>query len=643
MKPRNYGILSTLTLCTSLSCGQDPEASGAMPMPTAPADSAFLGAGPVPMVAEPGSNVGTPSQPSLTTPSSGTPSGGTPSSGTPGSGMTPSMLATPISGEEMPTLPTPQTGETGDDAAEEPTESPVSDGTGLEEAPDTGPPPDGDEPATETPDTAEQPPPDTGETPEPSTPATPEPTQPPVAFSGPEGTIPNAPQPSSVVNVDQSSWAQGHVSPSLLEGTQINQPAVINGYMFITGNEEFWFYDVSDPSSPQELSSFSTPNRRVGGEAEGHTVSFARRGDNYLMVTVSGTGIDTWDITDVRNPEHLGHLGISGVNYGDYTEAVWGVAWQGQYIYVGATNNGVKVVDASDPTSLSLAGEISPSAYGGVSAGPVEAVGNVLVVMTPKESGGIATLDITDPTNPTRLASFSTGTSYIGQFYRRYAFLIGPLRAWDVLSDPRNIGSGSSPIGQINHGGAEYLSFSDDKLFLGMVRAEIGGTPGTNIFDISNVSQIRQVRHVWGRQDRGGKNDDQFNISFGNLVVMGDDQAPYAGWVIAAFAEEPDTTPPEVDTVIPNDGTTVPGSSRIGISFSDNIELATVNAASFIVRPVGGDPLPGTYGSRMGVLNFDPEDDLAAGTYEVLLPAGGVSDLVGNAIATEWKSTFTVE
>jgi hypothetical protein len=98
-----------------------------------------------------------------------------------------------------------------------------------------------------------------------------------------------------------------------------------------------------------------------------------------------------------------------------------------------------------------------------------------------------------------------------------------------------------------------------------------------------------------------------------------------------------------VDTVIPNAGTTVPGSSRVGVSFSDNIELATVNAASFIVRPVGGAPLFGTYGSRMGVLNFDPDEDLPAGTYEVVLPEGGVTDLVGNALQTQWESTFTVQ
>jgi len=428
----------------------------------------------------------------------------------------------------------------------------------------------------------------------------------------------------------------------MLEGHQINQPQVFNGYLVIGGNEEFWIYDVSDPTDPQELSNFKTPGR-TGAEAESHTVSFARYGDTYYMVTISGKGIDTWDVTDVRSPQHVGKLAVPGTNYGDYTEAVWGVAWQGQYIYVGATNNGVKVVDANDPANLSIVGEVPTSQYGGVSAGPVEAVGNVLVVMTPKESAGIATLDISNPTKPTRLASFTSPTiSYIGMFYRRWAFLISPLRVWDVLSDPSNIGSGSSPLAQMNHGGAEYMSFSDNYLFLGHVRAEISGTPGASKIKLSESGSMQLESTVWGRQDRNGLNDDQFTIPFGNLLVLGDDQAPYAGWVIAAHAKDPDTTPPEVDTVIPKNGSTVPTTSRIGVSFTDNIELATVNGASFIVRPVGGAPLSGKYGLRMGVVSFDPDEDLQPGTeYEVVLPAGGIADYVGNTLSSEWKSTFT--
>jgi len=127
--------------------------------------------------------------------------------------------------------------------------------------------------------------------------------------------------------------------------------------------------------------------------------------------------------------------------------------------------------------------------------------------------------------------------------------------------------------------------------------------------------------------------------------VLGDDQAPYAGWVIGVHSAEPDGTPPEVDTVIPkNQETGVATTSRIGLSLTDNVELATVNGASFIVRPVDGEALPGKYGVRMGVLNFDPDEDLAPGTtYEVVLPAGGIADLVGNTLPTEWTSTFTTE
>ena len=117
-----------------------------------------------------------------------------------------------------------------------------------------------------------------------------------------------------------------------------------------------------------------------------------------------------------------------------------------------------------------------------------------------------------------------------------------------------------------------------------------------------------------------------------------------AGEALLAIPDtDPDTVPPVVDTVIPkNQESGVPTTSRIGLSFSDNIELATVNGASFIVRPMGGAPLSGKYGVRMGVLNFDPDEDLQPGTtYEVVLPAGGIADLVGNTLASEWTSTFT--
>lgn len=464
-----------------------------------------------------------------------------------------------------------------------------------------------------------------------------------VTFHKPAGTIQNTSQPASTTNLERGQWQKGLISPTLLGGHQLAQPTVLNGYLMMCGNEEFWIYDLSNAAAPRELASMATPNRRVGGEAESHTQSFARYGNSFYMVTVGGTGIDTWDVTNPTAPKHMAQLKIPGVNYGDYTEAVWGVSWQGQYIYVGATNNGIKVVDAADPSALKIAAEVPTSQFGGVSAGPVDAIGNILVVTTPKESGGVATLDISDPLKPTRLASFTTTTaSYIGNFYKRYAVLLGPVRVWDVLTNPRSIGTGNTPIGTLNTEYTEYMTFSDGFMFIGHARQEIDNTPGASKISFSDPKSMQVVDRIWGRLDTT-YNDDQFVLPLGNLVVLTDDQTPYKGWVMAVHQTAPDTTPPVVDTVIPkNDETGVSVKSRIGITFSDNIELATVNAASFIVRPVGGEPLPGKYGARMGVVNFDPDGELQPDTtYEVVLPKGGIADFVGNTLANDFTSSFT--
>jgi hypothetical protein len=467
--------------------------------------------------------------------------------------------------------------------------------------------------------------------------------EPPGDFDKPAGTIPNDPLPGEKADLPESNWKDGILSPSLLAGKSLTQPTVINGYLVIAGNENYWFYDVSDPTAPKELAHATTPGAR-GGEAESHTVSYARYGNNLYMVTLSGTGIDTWQVNDPSKPEHLYGLKIAPTNYGDYTNAIWGVSWQGQYIYVGATNNGIKVIDAADPKQLKAVGAIATDDYGNVSAGPIDAIGNILVVTTPKENGGVATLDISNPTEPKRLASFTAPNSYIGMFHRHFVFLQGPLRAWDVLTNPSSIGSGNSPIGTLSTGGSEYMSFQDDLMYLGHVRAEIGGKPGASKIDVLDPKKMSVKGRVWGRMDLKNKNDDQFTVGIGNVLVIADDQAPYHGWFTAVRQAAPDTLAPIVDTVIPKEGESVPVTSRIGITFSDNIELATVSAASFIVRPVGGQPLSGKFGLRMSVLNFDPDEDLQPGTtYEVVLPKGGIKDYAGNGISAEFKSTFTTK
>jgi hypothetical protein len=469
-----------------------------------------------------------------------------------------------------------------------------------------------------------------------------------VGVQRPKGQLPNIARDPANVDVPRDQWRKDIVSPSMLSRHHINQPTVLNGYLNINGNEEFWFWDITDPTKPKQMTEYLTPNRdpRGGGkgegEAESHCVSYGRYGDKFYEVTTGGHGVDIWDVTDQTSVKHVSQIKLEGIDYGDYTAAVWGLSWQGNYIYVGGTDTGLHILDAHDPLHVTVAKQLPTSKFGSVSAGPLDAIGNVLVITTPKESAGIATMDISDPLNPVYMHSIRpTEKSYIGQFYRHYVFLQTPLRAWDVLTDPYNIGKADVPLGLVDSPNSEYLSFGDNNLFLGRLRPDGGAT----VYDVTDPSKgIVEKSNVWGRLDIK-VNDDQFSLMIGNLLVLADDQEPYAGTVITQWAAAPDTTPPFVDYVSPTDKSTGQSvKSRIGLSFTDNIELATVNAASFIVREVGGPPLKGTWGSRMGVVNFSPNEDLKpATTYEIVLPKGGVADLVQNGIAEEFKSTFTTK
>ena len=197
----------------------------------------------------------------------------------------------------------------------------------------------------------------------------------------------------------EGGLAEGLISPSMQVGHQINQPTVHQRLPDHRRQRGVLDLRRVEPGRA-EAALHLRDAQQTGGEAESHTVSYARYGDTFYMVTIGGRGINIWDVTSATAPKHIKAVAIPGTNYGDYTEAVWGVSWQGQYIYVGATNNGIKVVDAANPASAAVVKEVPTSSYGGVSAGPLDAIGNVLVVMTPKESGGVATLDISDPTQP---------------------------------------------------------------------------------------------------------------------------------------------------------------------------------------------------------------------------------------------------
>ncbi|HXS30016.1 MAG TPA: hypothetical protein VN755_04195, partial [Steroidobacteraceae bacterium] len=209
-------------------------------------------------------------------------------------------------------------------------------------------------------------------------------------ITAPEGKIPNSAMPAGKLNLPRAQWPDGLVSPTLEEGHHQNQPIVLNGYVQGAGNAEIVFYDIADPANPTMISRLLSPGfdpkggPKGVGEAESHQTALARYGNKFYQVTTAGTGVDIWDVSDVRAPRHVSLVKLEKVNYGDFTEAVWGMYWQGTTIYVGGTNTGLHILDATDPEHVKLVKNLPTSAFGGVSAGPLWTVGNTLVITTPK-------------------------------------------------------------------------------------------------------------------------------------------------------------------------------------------------------------------------------------------------------------------
>ena len=110
-----------------------------------------------------------------------------------------------------------------------------------------------------------------------------------------------------------------------------------------------------------------------------------------------------------------------------------------------------------------------------------------------------------------------------------------------------------------------------------------------------------------------------------------------------AHQTAPDQAGPAVNMVNPRDGSLAQAAtSRVGLTFSDQIDIRSLHAGTFIVRPMGGGALPGRYSTSNQIANFAPDQPLQPGiVYEVVLPAGGIRDFAGNPIAKDYVSRFS--
>jgi YVTN family beta-propeller protein len=421
-----------------------------------------------------------------------------------------------------------------------------------------------------------------------------------------------------------------------------------NGYFLVmfapdsgSGPGGFLLYDVSDPRNIRLVKKIYEPEGRTADFREAHAIGSSHFNGRKYIVIQTVKGLEFWDFTDVNNIAQTSKLALPGVNGGDYTDVAWQLWWQAPYVYVAASNQGMYIVDASNPAAPVIASRgngrpnpVPPAELGGFRIGPIFTMGNQLVVTSMDQRDGFASLDISDPLNPVLLDKTPDlpATYYATCFdgAKVHASVRGGgarMVSYD-LSDPKRF------VLEQNH------VVIDEQLYCATQDGFVFQGAQEHVHKVDVSSPFNYV--LQGAGSLNVPHSDHGQVSpMGNLIFIGNDHG--SGSAFMVHDPNPDLTPPKVRQVSPRHGAQRQAlSSRIGVGMTDSIDLDSVNSSNFIVRPVGGSALEGTYSAQLGIVNFFPAAPLLPNTtYEVVVTAGGMKDYAGNPVAQGFASTFS--
>ncbi|QTD52707.1 immunoglobulin domain-containing protein [Sulfidibacter corallicola] len=286
-------------------------------------------------------------------------------------------------------------------------------------------------------------------------------------------------------------------------------------------------------------------------------------------------------------------------------------------------------------------------------------MGNLLFMLSEQTNGGIAIYDMSlfmdgnpsnDPAQPPLITLHTIGGfgGYWSELYgldgRLYAvtsYRIGGqgLKVIDV-TDPTTPGN-MIDIGFSADVMSMYPHFQDQYIFSGSSKVDMRAQ------QVVLTLPTQTAHTIPGYDDGDGIDTSQWALPVGNLLITGGltDGDRSQGMAIWAHQAEPDTRGPMVGYHIPRAGqTNYPVAAPISMIIPETLDTATlIGGQTFIVRPLGGNPISGSLFYAMNdMITFQPDDVLMDNTtYEVFLPQGGIEDAVGNGLEQDYSFTFS--
>lgn len=397
-------------------------------------------------------------------------------------------------------------------------------------------------------------------------------------------------------------------------------------------------FDVSDPCLPARVGVTAELSMR-----ETHTAAFAhlegdRAGD--WMVATDLLGVQFWDLSDPTEPRLAHRMQLPGVTFvpGSYPRTVHSAWWQVPWLYVAGADNGLYVVDASDPLAPVLVDQVvfDPP----LRAGFVTAMGSTLYVGGSEESEALL-LDISDPAAPRPIPGGRFQVAD-GDGVPREAYASSLAGPWALFARTED-GSGVIAFDLTDReapayvadlrteGNGGYVFHDEGHLFVG--ESDVARVLS---FDGAEMRVVGEVRMP---------GDLDTLMPYGNVALLSADEEAEQGQATAVvpWRAEVDTTGPVVLHTDPSDGATgVAPTARLGIGFSEFIEPSSAFAGSLRLWGPDGEAVPGSGSAQESIAAYTPLVHLEPGTYTAEVVAGGVMDANGNAVAETHAWTFTV-
>lgn len=259
---------------------------------------------------------------------------------------------------------------------------------------------------------------------------------------------------------------------------------------------------------------------------------------------------------------------------------------------------------------------------GGVIGHPI-IIGNLLIYAGDQSHTGVATYDISDPTNPRLLDVLNADIGgYFPEVWGHYVVFednVKGLLAVVDFEDPENLKwAASIPLASAGNA-PMYVQFQDEFAFTGRYKV--------------NMKTFQPVLSF----NEASAFVNQYFLPLGNLVLTGGNNATFGGLNVWSHQAAPDTRPPSVEYHIPRpDQINYPVGAPISLLIHETLDSTTVNANNILVRNVATGQLVSLMQlpcAHNDVITIQPSTALAQNaTYEVEVVAGGIKDACGNGI-----------